>query len=1063
PLNAATLDITVTPIQATTTLKIEAFDASGAEPGLSTGTAAGIMVDPSGGSQLHIVMDDGSGLGELLEQGSAAGVAGSPRAVVAGSRIPLKVYLTDVYYNLVPASTAAVRLESADADDYGVVSSTREIIAGVASWTDANGPIVFNARPQAKLKAYLVDPFTGAPLASPPAYSADQESSTFTVNAGSFARLILRFSEQVHRPGQPDDPADPLGPNGFSCAFNLNRCGKDPGFGINAKTAGLNYQAEVIAADFYYNKVSTDAAVTMLPSGAPNITNETVETWPVQTLQAGATVYNFSFTVADSPRYITPRHQLDQITGYRSGNVTVGPEATPKKLVLLMPGECLAPGSATGKYGSPDGNGLADEDVDGCPTGKGDGVQPFTAGTPVRYKVKLTDSFHNRRSNNGGDDLALRIVSDDPYDSASDPRVGPLVVIPNGGATFDSTPGNDWTLVTATGPAPSGGWRLTATKESGSACPGCSSSVTSKLPVDPGAPVKLQVLAPGELAAPGSADGKNMSYSPSVSTAGARFNFTVRLVDANWNLVPLNNVPVTLGVRGDPYAVFTGGPNLTIMGGTADKEVELRRAQTGGNYAVIEATATGYTSALYSPASRDIGVLHSTPTRLQVLMPGQAADPGSASGKSGAVSVSTAGISFPVTVRATDDYWNICADTSATVNLSTAPGSDPYAAGTGLAQPLTAGATVFQVTFYRGEGTSSAVRASTTGPNSLLSSLSDAAVVNSSSPAKLLVLLPSESADPGRPPYDRGSEGGRTAASYSPTAGTPFALRVYAVDEYWNRLTAVAADVRGRSADPNDNEAGFSIRPLFTGTTNFNAVLVTTGSWQVTVSTNSGAALSDGVSRAAAVTAGAVNRLVVLLPGETLSPGTSDYTAGYVPGGAPANLWGGKTSRQYSDLADWTAGVPETVRVYATDAWFNPVADVRDVTLSADDPNAAPVLQPLENGTTSFTLPLYTAVVSTGTRRSFTVSATGLANNTYRTPDFLLLPNVPTSLRLLAPGQQRAPGTAAGRSGPPDPQTAGIPFDVTVDVTDNWGNLVSSEPVARVYTPDDLYDAIGDV
>src|SRR5205823_4057592 len=53
--------------------------------------------------------------------------------------------------------------------------------------------------------------------------------------------------------------------------------------------------------------------------------------------------------------------------------------------------------------------------------------------------------------------------------------------------------------------------------------------------VDPGAFARLQVLMPGETAAPGTATGK--TGGPSDQTAGASFNVTVNAVDANWNPV----------------------------------------------------------------------------------------------------------------------------------------------------------------------------------------------------------------------------------------------------------------------------------------------------------------------------------------------------------------------------------------------------------------------------------------------------------------------------------------------------------------------------------------------
>src|SRR6185436_552517 len=52
--------------------------------------------------------------------------------------------------------------------------------------------------------------------------------------------------------------------------------------------------------------------------------------------------------------------------------------------------------------------------------------------------------------------------------------------------------------------------------------------------VNAGAFVKLQLLVPGETAAPGSATGK--TGTPTAQSSGAAFNVTVNAVDANWNV-----------------------------------------------------------------------------------------------------------------------------------------------------------------------------------------------------------------------------------------------------------------------------------------------------------------------------------------------------------------------------------------------------------------------------------------------------------------------------------------------------------------------------------------------
>ena len=50
---------------------------------------------------------------------------------------------------------------------------------------------------------------------------------------------------------------------------------------------------------------------------------------------------------------------------------------------------------------------------------------------------------------------------------------------------------------------------------------------------------KLQILTPGETAAPGTGTGK--TGTPTAEVAGTAFSVTVNAVDANWNVVSTND------------------------------------------------------------------------------------------------------------------------------------------------------------------------------------------------------------------------------------------------------------------------------------------------------------------------------------------------------------------------------------------------------------------------------------------------------------------------------------------------------------------------------------------
>src|SRR5206468_12898435 len=71
-----------------------------------------------------------------------------------------------------------------------------------------------------------------------------------------------------------------------------------------------------------------------------------------------------------------------------------------------------------------------------------------------------------------------------------------------------------------------------------------SANTSPAITVSAGVFAKLQVLAPGETASPGSASGK--TGTPSTQTASTAFNVTVNAVDANWN--PVTNITDTVGI-----------------------------------------------------------------------------------------------------------------------------------------------------------------------------------------------------------------------------------------------------------------------------------------------------------------------------------------------------------------------------------------------------------------------------------------------------------------------------------------------------------------------------------
>src|SRR5438445_513938 len=136
---------------------------------------------------------------------------------------------------------------------------------------------------------------------------------------------------------------------------------------------------------------------------------------------------------------------------------------------------------------------------------------------------------------------------------------------------------------------------------------------------------KLQLLMPGETAAPGTASGK--TGTPNV-TAGTAFTVTVNAVDANWYVVtsaPADTVGITSSGKN-----ATLPANAALSSGTQQFSVTLNTVQTA------TVTASDITTpAMTASTSPSITVNAGAFAKLQLLAPGETAAPGTASSEPG--------------------------------------------------------------------------------------------------------------------------------------------------------------------------------------------------------------------------------------------------------------------------------------------------------------------------------------------------------------------------------------------------------------------------------------------
>ncbi|MHA8071868.1 invasin domain 3-containing protein [Aquirufa ecclesiirivi] len=170
---------------------------------------------------------------------------------------------------------------------------------------------------------------------------------------------------------------------------------------------------------------------------------------------------------------------------------------------------------------------------------------------------------------------------------------------------------------------------------------------------------KLQVLMPGETADPGSATGK--TGSPTSQVAGSNTTVTVNAVDAWWNKITAST-PTVVITTSDPND--THPSNAALTAGTGTFTVSFR---TAGNQTV---TATDQAATLTANTGATTLVTAGTVNKLQVIMPGETAAPGTATGKTGSPTAQTAGTSLNFTVNAVDAYWNLVSSATPTAVIT---------------------------------------------------------------------------------------------------------------------------------------------------------------------------------------------------------------------------------------------------------------------------------------------------------------------------------------------------------------------------------------------------------
>jgi hypothetical protein len=267
----------------------------------------------------------------------------------------------------------------------------------------------------------------------------------------------------------------------------------------------------------------------------------------------------------------------------------------------------------------------------------------------------------------------------------------------------------------------------------------------------------------------------------SPQTAGVPVTVTIRATDATGNTIP--------GFNGFALVSANTGPGSVSPDQIAFTDGEWTGAMTfRGAGGAVSFTVSDYAVPPHTGTSGAFTVLPGPFTGYQVLVPGETALGGTASGRTGTPADQTAGGSFGITVRAVDAYWNLVPSRSDTVALGSSdsfariPAETTLANGQCLvsARLYASGLQRFWVSGLAG----SAARADT----------SSAVRVIGGSFARVLVLAPGESCAPGSPT-------GRTGTATDQSINYAFTVTVLATDAWWNPVGGVSDVVHFTSSD----------------------------------------------------------------------------------------------------------------------------------------------------------------------------------------------------------------------------------------------------------------------
>jgi len=421
--------------------------------------------------------------------------------------------------------------------------------------------------------------------------------------------------------------------------------------------------------------------------------------------------------------------------------------------------------------------------------------------------------------------------------------------------------------------------------------------------VHPGPFARLQLVVPGESPLPGSVSGK--VGSPATQSAGAAFTVNVWATDNWWNPVPsADNTRLTSND-------LNASTPLTGVLTNGFRQFSVSLGTVGTQTLTVADLTNGTIQSMTSPGIQVI------PSGVDHFVVSNIASP------------QVAGVPVAVTIRATDSNGN---------TIPNYAGDAVLVANTGAGSiapefvTFTAGVWSGPMVFKGAGGAVSFSAADFSAPPHI--GASNSFTVNPGPFTRMQVLLPGETPRGGT---SDGKEGTPTAQQ----AGTAFTLTVRSVDAYWNLVSGVSDSIALGSTDA---AAGMPARTQLTGgQALIPTTLYRTGLNRIWASDFTTPTILPDTSSEVMVNGGPFARVLILAPGEYSLPGS--------PTGR-----GGSATMQSTNYSF-------NVTVMATDNWWNPVGGVNDVVhITSSDGNAdLPLDQALVDGQGEMTVRLRTA------------------------------------------------------------------------------------------------------